>query len=511
MPPPTEAPAPTETVPPTVEPTPEPTAELTPTTAVLETPAGTAAGSGSLNVQDPPVSGASTPDPEATSGDASPTVEPTVTPQPNTDAVTLLAPTGAISLAPGATTTLDLVYAVTTERTSTSVQLELRRADGQLADGWLLAVLPDGVLEAPATDITDGTALVPGSSFPLGLLVQAPAEVAEAQPVTLHIRSVEASDGVARDAVTSDSPIATLTVTPPTPESEAATEEPAATPTASDLSASDLSLTCTTDSAANLTGGDPVAVACAFRGNESLGGRNVTLSQVSVSAPDGWELSASEATGDHPLTSNPGRTLGAGEAYAFEFAASPAVCGAEPGSIAVRSTMTSGDGDGDTVIDGPEASFEVDVLPPPMLPPGVAISALSFGASERLGDGYAPVTGSLAITMAGNAIPGCAPITTAWIVQVGTTGLSGPGRGNASIPAESITYLGTQSTAGAPAGVTPLAADLPLASGQMTTIAHGGEIGSGGTWNAIFRLDPSSDLPAGMYEGEINVTIINGP
>ena len=254
---------------------------------------------------------------------------------------------------------------------------------------------------------------------------------------------------------------------------------------------------------------EPVNVACIFRAADSLSGRDVSLSQVTVSPPSGWTVATPGSPGDDALLLEPGVALGDGEVYRFDFAALPTTCDAEPGAISVRSTLSHDDG---VTIDGPTTTIDAAVLPAPVLPPAVDISSLAFKTSERSGGQYGPVTGTLAITITNSDRSGCADKASGWSIQVGTSGLSSTDRGDAMIPAESFAYLGSQSISDVPAGLAPVDADIPLTTGQMTTIAFSdGMPAQGGTWNAVFQLSPPGDIPVGTYEGGIDVVIINGP
>jgi hypothetical protein len=515
---PTTEPLPTS-VPPTAVPTPLPTETIHPTEQPLstqepspteESPSGETPATASETPKDEPdpeIEETAEPGGELPSSTPSETEQPedTPTPAPNSDSLTLLSAPGDIVLTPGEATLIEFTYNVTTERTATQVHLELRLADGTLATGWSLLLQPGVPTDLPGADLVDATALIPGSSFGLSIHVQAPPTVDEGHTVSLFISSTETSNSGDRVGLHGDTPAIKPAVTPP--EEDDVLDEPTATP-----GADDVSLQCSPDGIGVAGGYGAITVSCTWRGNESLAEREVVLSRVSITAPEGWALTAPPVSDEAILDVEPRSSIGAGDEHVFSFTALPETCETETGTLSISSTLASGSEGDSGSIDGPSATLQLQVAPSPAVAPGVDISGLGFGSSELTDAGYAPMTGSLAITIVSNAPWECASITSGWSIQVGTTGLSGSGRADATIPAERITYLGTQSADGAPTGILPVAADLTLATGEMTTIAFGdSSIGDGVTWNAMFELAPSSDTPVGTYEGGISVMIINGP
>lgn len=499
--PPTEipTPVPTEVVPPTQAPTVEPTpttAQAAPTGEPTPSPEPT---------RDPGTT--STPESTVAPNESTPASSPTPTPTPsptaNTDTLTILIDPASTILAPDDVQELQLAYSVTTERTATSLHMELRLANGRPAPGWSLMLRPEENAGSPTVDLVDATALIPASSFGFTLLIVAPTDVTAEHTVSLYIRSTVTMASGEQPALRGDSPIVTLTVRPvPTPVVEEPVE-PQATPAAPEVS-----LDCSADEAASAVDGR-VNVSCSFQATSSLPGRAVSLSQVTVSPPPGWTVAPDGSPGDDLLVLEPGVALADGETYRLDFSALPATCDAETGPISVHSTLSPGDG---VTVEGPTTTIDALVLPSPSVLPAIDISGLSFGMSERTDGQYGAVTGTLAITIGSSEPTGCETVASGWSVQVGTSGLASTGRDPALIPAESFTYLGSHSVSSAPAGISPLDADIPMTSGQMTTIAFSdGAPASGGTWNAVFQLTPPGDLPAGSYEGGIDVVIINGP
>lgn len=502
-------PVPTETILPTEQPTPTQPPDPTQEPQADESP--TVPGEAPPDSNDPVIGETPVPSEDevpSTPSATEPLVDtptPDTTPVPNTDWLTPLPSPGEMVLAPGETVLIDVTYNVTTGRAATLVHTELRRADGTPANGWALSLQPGEPPHLAATDATNATALTPGSSFDLAILIQAPPTVDEGHTVSVFISSVETNDSGDRVALTGDAPVVNLTITP-------SGEDDAGDAPQARVAADDVSLSCSSDGIGVAGSHGAVTVSCSWRGNDTLAERNIVLSQVSIEAPRGWTLTAPPLSGEAALILEPRSPISGGEEHVLAFTAIPDTCDTGSGTISVTSTLASGSpGDGDA-IDGPSATLHVDVPLSPALPPGVDISGLAFGSSEQTDAGYAPLTGSLAITIVGATSSACASIASGWSIQVGTTGLSASGRTDASIPAESITYLGTKSVDGAPGGILPVAADMPLATGEMTTIAFGdSSIGNGRTWNALFQLSPSGDTPSGTYGGGITVMIINGP
>jgi hypothetical protein len=142
----------------------------------------------------------------------------------------------------------------------------------------------------------------------------------------------------------------------------------------------------------------------------------------------------------------------------------------------------------------------------------VDLSFLGFSGAVWNGSGYTPATGTLAMTITPTGTSACPAPDDTWALQVSTSGLYADADGDSAIHAESIIYLGSQSGDSVPAGLVPVASDIPLMSGQPVTVAYvEGSAGTGGTWNAQFLLTPPDDVPPGTYGGEFDVTIISAP
>ncbi len=272
--------------------------------------------------------------------------------------------------------------------------------------------------------------------------------------------------------------------------------------------ADDFELTCIPDTITAHVGDDPVDVVCTFSGKDSLGDKTVTLTHLLMTSPEGWGMSGAGTVDGSTLTLTPKESIGAGGAYTFGFFASPAVCGAGSGLISLSSFFTFEESD---PMGGPGAMLTADVGSGLVIAPGIDAAALDFGTSVKVESGYTPVTGTLAVTLLPPGDMTCAALSPEWSIQISTNGLY-QDRTSARIPAESFTYLGTQSVLDAPGGLIPLGGDIPLASGAATTIASGNEtIGEGGAWNAMFQLSPPSDVPPGAYGGTIEIMIVAAP
>jgi hypothetical protein len=272
--------------------------------------------------------------------------------------------------------------------------------------------------------------------------------------------------------------------------------------------ADDFELMCIPTLIIAAVGESPVEVTCTFRGKDSLEGRQVTLNHVVAESPEGWILSAEGMTSGGSLTFLANEPISAGTAYEITFFASPGACEAQSGSIVLRSLFTFEDSD---PLDGPGATLNAVVGGGLIFLPGVDAEALYFGTSFRVDSGYTPVTGTLAITILPPGDMTCATLSPNWSIEVSTDGLYQDST-EAQIPAESFTFLGTQSGFDVPGGLVPFSDDLLLVSGAATTIATGDDlIGEGGTWNAEFRLSPPDDVPPGTYGGTIEIMIVNAP
>jgi hypothetical protein len=438
------------------------------------------------------------PTPEPTSEDIQPAptdvptetpptpIPPTPTPLPNTDTLSAISPVDPVTLQQGESHTLELVYAVTTPRIATVLHAELRAADGSLATGWVLAEQGTSGT-GPAFDKTESNSVTVGSSFAILLSVSAPPEVITNETVQLHIRSTEVMDaGETATPVTGDTPLMTITVVPPP------------TPVTADFA-----LSCDTSIVAAAVGEQPVTVTCTVTGLESLGEREATLSQVVVTAPAGWDVSGAGTI----LTLNPGTVIGTGSGYDASFSIAPVACDATSGSVTITSELLYL---GVETVTGPAASVEAKLIAPQPSMPQVDLSFLGFSGAVWNGSDYAPATGTLAMTITPTGTSACPAPHDIWALQVSTSGLYADG--DSAIHAESITYLGTQSAAEAPAGLEPVASDIPLMPGQPVTVAYvEGSAGTGGTWNAQFLLTPPDDVPPGTYGGEFDVTIISAP
>jgi hypothetical protein len=270
----------------------------------------------------------------------------------------------------------------------------------------------------------------------------------------------------------------------------------------------DLGMACEPDTVVASVGGDAIEATCTVSGEDTLGDRTVTLTQVLVVSPEGWAVSGEGTASGSTLTYTPNQSIGPGVAYTFSFFLTPVSCNTEAGTITLSSSFTH---DGSVPIAGPATSLTANVSGPLATTIIASGRPLDFGTSSWNGTEYSVVRGSLALTISGTAGGACPGTAGTWSIQVSTDGLSTVDT-NEQIPAEAITYLGSQSNLDIPDGLIPVGADIPLAPGVTTTIASGdGSIGSGATWNPIFQLDPPNTAPAGTYSGTILIEVVNAP
>jgi hypothetical protein len=158
----------------------------------------------------------------AQSSESTPIADETEPPaaQLNTDTLTPTGATDAIPLDPAGEATLAFTYAVTTQRAGTAIHAELRDADGALAGGWTVRAQPgtgSWTSGNAAIDVTEQVTLAPGTAFTLTIVVTAPAALAEAQSVSLYVRSTVTTDAGSEPGVADNAPVATLTATLPLP------------------------------------------------------------------------------------------------------------------------------------------------------------------------------------------------------------------------------------------------------------------------------------------------------
>lgn len=489
--------APTVDVPPTVVPVVEPTEDVLPEATLApeptppnEVPPPTIAPTASVVASTPtpepvPTEVAPTPTPEPQPTD----VPPTPTPVPNTDTVVTGSSLAQVSLSPGAAHTVAFSYYVTTPRTGTLIAAELRGSDGTPATGWVLTA--DGMSSnVPAVTLTDGTALDPGTAFQVSLTITAPIEVSSEQSVQLFVRGTGlTSQGDVATPVTGESPLVSVTVVPPLPA----------------LLATDFSLGCSPDAVSSGVGDEVGTVSCSFQGLDTLGTRQVTLDEVMITAPSGWDVSGAGST----MALSPDQAIGAGAEYDFSFLVSPLSCDAVSGVIQLSSQVAYDD---ERAIVGPATSLVATVdIPSPSLPM-VDATFLGFSPSKWSREGFPASTGAIAMTITPTGDPACPDPSSEWSLQVSTTGLVNSSHPDQVIPAENITYLGSRSVDGAPEGVMPVMSDVQLTGGQPVTIATGvGTLDTEGTWTAQFQIIPQDNAVPGSYGGSVDVVVVGAP
>jgi hypothetical protein len=135
--------------------------------------------------------------------------------------------------------------------------------------------------------------------------------------------------------------------------------------------------------------------------------------------------------------------------------------------------------------------------------PTVSIHAVDFGAIVWSGVGYPTVRRQVVITISGPV--GCVTMSTDWAVQIGTTGLTGPG--NVTIPASAFAYAG--SSGSAPGGLTPGAGGQPLTSAGTRIATGSSTVLNGSQWTITLELLPPTDAPPGLYTATIVVTTVS--
>jgi hypothetical protein len=132
----------------------------------------------------------------------------------NTDTVALNSGAAALSLGPGESRTITLVYTVTTPRTSTTVSADLAGA----TDGWRIdsAGLPDANPAASQTTWTNVSAMTPGTLFEIPFTIVAPSILYSDQSVMLRVWSGAEGTSGPETGIAPSSPFAiTLTATAP--------------------------------------------------------------------------------------------------------------------------------------------------------------------------------------------------------------------------------------------------------------------------------------------------------
>jgi hypothetical protein len=437
-----------------------------------------------------------------------PTLAPTVTPMrtltptpriPNTDTLTPASDMSPVTLQPGQTRQYTYIYAATTPRTGTTIHAELR-ADGGSADGWLLqAQAGAGALIGSGTtvDVTETGSLTPGSTFPLTIAVQAPANVIAPQTVSLYIGSTAtAESGEVERGVPGAERAAQLAVTPPAKNRTLlAPAVTAATPT----------LSCT--SSGTLTGG--VKWDCTFSGESTSEKYQLYVDGLTPGwryqflnpTPSSWTsaLNGWQTPGSQPAPVGAVFTYNGSTPATFTFAMGPGPNVNNPqgsASLYFKNTNPSGNKAGSNTVPL-TASLAVPCTPT------VSAGYLAFPDSAWNGGSYAPVSQNLGLTFATGT--NCSGFVNSWSVQVSGTDMTRTGGG--SIPANSISYAGESP---GPTGITPVQSDVVL-SGSGQTIATGSSSVTGGTtWNAPFSLQPPPDAPPGDYSGTITITVASG-
>ncbi len=130
---------------------------------------------------------------------STPPAESTMAPSPtvNTDSLIPSGSLDSVSLGPGEAHSLGFTYVATTPRTATTIHVELRNADGSVATAWWLQGQAGGsawVSNGGVIDLGEDLALTQGSSFPVTLIVTAPAEVTHQEGVSLYLRSIASTE-----------------------------------------------------------------------------------------------------------------------------------------------------------------------------------------------------------------------------------------------------------------------------------------------------------------------------
>lgn len=284
--------------------------------------------------------------------------------------------------------------------------------------------------------------------------------------------------------------------------------EPTPTPTPVQVAptAVDIQLACAPDTISAVVDGEPIAVTCTFRGGDTLAEREVTLTEVTIAAPDGWMVAGADGVATSALVVPAGAVIGFGDTFAASFRVSIAGCDATASTVSVQSTLTY---EASGAIAGPSTTIAVAVDLPPAAAPEVATGSLAFGTSDATGSGYPTLTASVPVRISVPESSRCAEGDGGWALQVRSDGLYQVETGE-HIPAGAMVYLGTSSS-GAPDGVTPVAADVPLGA-EPVTIAHLGDVsGDGGAWMAVFTLAPPPGVSPGTYGGSITFTVIRAP
>jgi hypothetical protein len=272
--------------------------------------------------------------------------------------------------------------------------------------------------------------------------------------------------------------------------------------------ADDFGLTCIPDAITADVGDEPIEVVCTFSGKTSLSDRVITLTQLLVTSPEGWTMSGEGTVSGSTLTLTPDQSLGTGSAYNFSFFLTPTACDTVPGTVTISSAFTY---EGSGPFNGPGFSLLANTSGILEMTLSAGGRSLDFGTSYWNGTEYSAARGALAMTIYGSSGGACPSTAGNWSIQVSTDGLYKEDTYE-QIPADAITYLGTQSNLDVPNGLVPVNADIPLTPGATTTIANGDElIGAGATWSPTFQLNPPNTAPTGLYVGSITIEIVNAP
>lgn len=191
--------------------------------------------------------------------------EPTATTRPlNTDSIAADNVPAGIVLQQGQSHQFALTYFGTTLTASL-----------QGADGWTVQLTANGAVSEVGTTValTDATSLEAGSTFPVTVIVTAPATVTAEQSVTVWLSSTaQDRDGLVVPGIVATGPLVSVSATPPPPTP---TLEPTITPTPTDESiatpASTATATATITSSPQSAPGTPVAAtSCPANGPTSL-------------------------------------------------------------------------------------------------------------------------------------------------------------------------------------------------------------------------------------------------
>ena len=98
--------------------------------------------------------------------------------------------------------------------------------------------------------------------------------------------------------------------------------------------------TCGPDPIVASVGGDAIEVTCTVTGEDTLGDRAVTLTQLAIAAPAGWTVTGDGTVSGTTLTITPSASRSAPvTVYTFSFFLTPDTCETAPGTVAVSSAV----------------------------------------------------------------------------------------------------------------------------------------------------------------------------